>query len=361
MNKKRGGPMKRINYQKKTADNAVNEHTALSFEAILKMRQKELKHSLAKELRRMGYPVTNDRGYLYAPGEIPVLLVAHLDTVHQQSPHILCYSPDRRYLMSPYGIGGDDRAGVYMIMQILQAARCHVLFCEDEETGGNGAREFTKSSIHPKIHYIVELDRRDTNDAVFYGCDNPDFTDFICSFGFTEASGTFSDISIVAPKLKTAAVNISAGYYNEHRLNEYIDLEAMEENITRIEQMALTQTEPFPYIERKVRFGKAAFFEQRSLFNYTEPDPGKERRKLLMPLPESARLIINGCEVAQVSRYLMDRQGNVYVYLDELGAAVESESVYACDENGDDLIFSVKDARQLQILSFESAMEQLYA
>jgi putative aminopeptidase FrvX len=68
--------------------------------------------------------------------------------------------------MSPYGIGGDDRAGVYMIMQILKAARCHVLFCEDEETGGNGAREFTKSSIHPEIHYIVELDRRDTNDAV---------------------------------------------------------------------------------------------------------------------------------------------------------------------------------------------------
>jgi hypothetical protein len=79
-----------------------------------------------------------------------------------------------------------------------------------------------------------------------------------------------------------------------------------------------------------------------------------------MPLPDSARLIINGCEVAQVSRYLMDRQGNVYAYLEELGAAVESESVYACDENGDDLIFTVKDARHLKILSFESAMERLY-
>jgi hypothetical protein len=351
--------MKRINYQKKTACNTVNG-TTLSFEAILKMRQKELKHSLVKELRGMGYPVTNDPGYLYAPGEVPVLLVAHLDTVHQQPPNVLCYSSDKRFLMSPYGIGGDDRAGVYMILQIIQAVRCHVLFCEDEETGGNGAREFSQSDIRPKTHFIVELDRRGANDAVFYGCDNPDFTDFICSFGFSEASGTFSDISIVAPKLKTAAVNISAGYYNEHRLNEYIDLEAMENNIARVKQMALTQTEHFPYVERKARFGRTLFFEQRSLFNDIDPESGKERRKLLMPLPDSARLIINGCEVAHVSRYLMDRQGNVYAYLDELGAAVESESVYACDENGDDLIFSVKDARHLQILSFESAMERLY-
>ena len=139
--------MKRINYQKKATNSAINGSTTLSLAAILKMRQKELKHSLAKELRKKGYQVSNDKGYLYALGEIPVLLVAHLDTVHQQSPQILCYSPDKKYLMSPYGIGGDDRAGVYMILRIIQAARCHVLFCEDEETGGNGAREFAKSNI----------------------------------------------------------------------------------------------------------------------------------------------------------------------------------------------------------------------
>lgn len=353
--------MKKTTYQ--PVGYTTNEHTALSFEAILKMRQKELKQSLAKELQGLGYTITNEKGFLYAPGEIPVLLVAHLDTVHQQPPQILCYSHDQRYLMSPYGIGGDDRAGVYMVLQIIQTVRCHVLFCEDEETGGHGAREFAQSKIRPKVHYIVEVDRHGSNDAVFYGCNNPDFTDFICSFGFVEASGSFSDISVVAPKLKTAAVNISAGYYNEHRLHEYIDLEAMQNNIARIMQMALTQTEHFPYVERKRRFDRFSFFDfdQRSLFDCTEPDLSKGRRKLLMPLPESARLIINGCEVAQISRYLMDRQGNVYAYLDELDAAVESESVYACDENGNNLSFSVQDAKHLPVLSYESAMEQLYA
>ena len=109
-----------------------------------------------------------------------------------------------------------------------------------------------------------------------------------------------------------------------------------------------------------MHFGRTALFEQRSFFDPIEPDLGKERHKLLMPLPDSSRLIINGCEVAQVSRYLMDSQGNVYAYLEELGAAVESENVYACDENGASLSFSAQDAKHLQVLSYESAMEQLY-
>lgn len=90
-----------------------------------------------------------------------------------------------------------------------------------------GARKFAKSKLRPEVNYIVELDRRGTNDAVFYNCDNPDFTEFVCSFGFEENYGSFSDISVVAPHLDTAAVNISAGYFNEHRLHEMIDTYAM--------------------------------------------------------------------------------------------------------------------------------------
>src|SRR5699024_8016538 len=132
-------------------------------------------------------------------GEVPVLLVAHLDTVHTMKPDIICFSEDGRFVMSPQGIGGDDRCGVYMILQIIQDARCHVLFCEDEETGGNGARAFTRSRLRVNVNYIVEMDRRGNNDAVFYQCDNPDFTDFILSYGFEEKTGSFSDISVVAP------------------------------------------------------------------------------------------------------------------------------------------------------------------
>lgn len=327
--------------------------------SILQMSQSELKRHLNDILQGQGYNTVNKKGFLYAPGTVPVLLVAHLDTVHQERPHIICFSEDGRFVMSPQGIGGDDRCGVYMTLQILREAHCHVLFCEDEETGGHGARAFTKSNIQPDVTYIVEMDRRGDNDAVFYDCDNPEFTDFVLSFGFTEKSGSFSDISVLAPHLKTAAVNLSAGYYNEHRQHESIDMLAVENNVRRIVQMTLTETEPFSFIRRKHSFGRLSLmgFGQRSLFDLEECEGG--RRKLLMGVPNTARLITNGCEFTPESDYLIDRESRVYIYLEELGAAVESEHAYACDENGEAIVFSVLEAKRLPVLSMEEALEQL--
>lgn len=169
------------------------------------------------------------------------------------------------------------------------------------------------------VNYIVEMDRRGDNDAVFYGCDNPDFTDFILSFGFEEKAGSFSDISVVAPYLETAAVNISAGYYNEHRLHECIDMLALENNIRRIVQMVQTETEAFPFIRRKNSFHQFSLFEgSGKLLDLSAS--GECRQKLLMNLPDTARLISSGYEIAPKSTYLIDRESNVYIYLDELGA-----------------------------------------
>ena len=91
----------------------------LTFETILRLPQMELKKRLKAELKSRGYPVTDKPGYLYAEGTIPVLLVAHMDTVHRQPVEQICYSEDRAVAMSPQGIGGDDRCGVWMILQIL--------------------------------------------------------------------------------------------------------------------------------------------------------------------------------------------------------------------------------------------------
>ena len=117
------------------------------FESILKMTQGELKEYLLQQLREHGYEPVCKSGFLYAEGTVPVLLVAHLDTVHSHRPDIICRSEDGRYLMSPYGIGGDDRAGVYMILLLMRKCRCHILFCEEEEVGGVGARKFAKSTL----------------------------------------------------------------------------------------------------------------------------------------------------------------------------------------------------------------------
>ncbi len=331
------------------------------FESILKMTQGELKEHLVHQLREQGYEPVCKNGFLYAEGTIPVLLVAHLDTVHTHRPDIICRSEDGRYLMSPDGIGGDDRAGVYMILLLMRECHCHILFCEDEEVGGVGAKKFSKSKLHPEVNYIVELDRRGTNDAVFYNCDNPDFTEFICSFGFEENYGSFSDISVVAPHLETAAVNISAGYFNEHRPHEMIDTHAMCENVIRLAAMLRHDTCHFPYKER-IHSCSYMFGTQSSLFSPMADRISPESAyKLLMPLPEETRFYMGQHQIGYSPEYMMDRSGTLYMYLESLNAAVESEGVFACDEEGQMPVFSAlrKGTRYLQVYTYEDAVEKL--
>jgi len=338
-----------------------NKQDSLSyFEGILRLSQKALKKAAADELRKLGYGVDVRKGFVYAKGEVPVLLVAHLDTVHRQEVRHICYSRDGKLMMSPEGIGGDDRAGVYMALEIVKNHRCHVLFCEDEEIGGRGAREFANSKIRPEVNYIVEMDRRGADDAVFYDCENQDFTDFVCGFGFREAFGSFSDISVIAPRLGIAAVNISAGYYNEHSRHEYINLAQMKINIDRISQMVQAPTEGFEYIERLSygRYGQL-YFEPMDLWGITRRGQSFRQTKTLMPLPESAYLMINGHMVESCSSYYMDSAGDVYDYLPDLDAAVESEDAVAFSESGLPLRFSEKDAERIKVIPLEIALEML--
>ena len=293
----------------------------LTFETILRLPQMELKKRLKAELKSRGYPVTDKPGYLYAEGTIPVLLVAHMDTVHRQPVEQVCYSADGAVAMSPQGIGGDDRCGVWMILQILRTTKCHVLFCEDEEVGCVGAKKFTRGSLRPQVNYIVELDRRGSNDAVFYRCDNPEFEGFVTSFGFETASGSCSDISYIAPYLETAAVNISCGYYCEHQRHEYICLEEMELNAARVAQMVTQQTEHFEYKEQQ-----DSFFGGR-VYQYSMWDTASERDtyKWLSPLPKEAKIKLGTAEL-NMPHARIDRQGKVHRYVPKLKAAVLTEN-----------------------------------
>ena len=119
--------------------------------------------------------------------------------------------------------------------------------------------------------------------------------------------------------------------------------------------MVQTQTEKFAYMKRK-SFA-SSFYRQQTLFDMGFDS--KEKEKLLMELPKNARLMMNGYEIIPACTYLMDKDGNVYAGVPELGAAVLSENAVACDDNGELLSFSVFDAKRTKVISMESAMEQL--
>lgn len=222
---------------------------------IFSLSQNDLKAYLTDYLFGIGYkPIVGD-GYVYAEGTVPVLLVAHMDTVHTSLPGVICKGGTYGEIwMSPNGIGGDDRAGVYMVTEVIRELRCSVLFCEDEETGGVGARKFTTSKITPKVNHIIEFDRMGNNDAVFYSCGNKEYVDFIERFGFKEAYGSFSDISTIAPHLGIAAVNLSSGYYSPHTRYEYVNFDIVHYNIDRAKAIIEASDTFYKYTHKTYRY-----------------------------------------------------------------------------------------------------------
>lgn len=232
------------------------------FEKLCLLSQEEMKAYVKSRLGNHGKVVSGD-GYVYHKGTFPVLLCAHMDTVHKNLPRTLVYANGT--LSSPQGIGGDDRCGIYMIFKILKEYDCHVVFLEDEEIGCVGAKKFAASKVCKKLKeeglkYIIEFDRKGNNHAVTYDCDNPEFDKFITKEFFKKEYGTCSDISYIAPELDIAAVNFSCGYYKEHNLEEWVNLKEMERII--IEAMKVLErtkelTDPFKYIKSvsSSRFG----------------------------------------------------------------------------------------------------------
>lgn len=246
------------------------------FERICRMTQKGVKKFVESELKKTHQDITVDDGFVYAQGEFPVLLVAHMDTVHSRLPNTIVYGKDKDVISSPNGIGGDDRCGIYMVLEVVKRFNCSVLFCEDEEIGCIGAEKFTEfvsAMITAKsdgkeseaislfadidFNYIIEFDRKGNKDAVFYDCDNPKFTEFICKDFYKESWGSCSDISVLAPYFGVAAVNLSCGYYKAHTEDEYVVFSEMERSIEEACKILERTTEEdiFEYIPARSNWG----------------------------------------------------------------------------------------------------------
>lgn len=255
------------------------------FKDICRMSQSDLKNYMETYLKECKYTPINGDGFLYAKGNEPVLLVAHLDTVHKMK----CTEINEKdgKISSPQGIGGDDRCGVFMIMNIVKELHCSVLLCEDEEIGGKGAGKFCKTPNIKTldVNYMIEFDRRGNNDAVFYSCGNKDFEKFVCNnTGFKFADGSFSDISKLAPAAKIAAVNISCGYYNAHTTNEYVVYDEMMHLIEMAIKLIKTKCEkPFEYVERKCTFDNFSIFDKDYRYSIAKCSSNKYKRSALAP------------------------------------------------------------------------------
>lgn len=247
-----------------------------NFIRICQKTQEKVKQYMESYLKSSKYHVICEDGFLYAKGELPVLLVAHMDTVHKDVCKDIVVEDNK--ISSPQGIGGDDRCGIYIIRELIKTFRCSVLLCEDEERGCIGANKFTKTDYinNLDVNYMIEFDRKGSNDAVFYSCGNQEFIDHVLDFtGYKQAYGTFSDISALMPASKTCAVNLSSGYYNPHSTSEYVMFDEMIDTINAAK--ALIKAECSNHFEYKT----SSYSYYGRYYNSNQQTPAPTQQSIL--------------------------------------------------------------------------------
>ena len=91
-----------------------------SLEQFFQLTQQGLLRVMEKYLKSKYETVYATNEYVFAIGDIPIALTAHLDTVFRLTPEDIYYDRVKNVVWSPDGLGADDSAGVYSIVHLIK-------------------------------------------------------------------------------------------------------------------------------------------------------------------------------------------------------------------------------------------------
>ena len=170
-------------------------------------------------------------------------VAAHIDTVHRRAPArvvqhgglLVGFDEAGRRI----GIGGDDKAGVYICLELLERFdNIAVALFAAEEVGCVGARN-ANPDFFERVGYVIEFDcpgrglvsytsggvRLFQNDSDFITTALP----VMCRHGVLNwQHHPFSDVKAITRRFGLSCLNVSAGYYNWHRQDEFVKLADVE-------------------------------------------------------------------------------------------------------------------------------------
>ena len=190
------------------------------------------------------------------------MLCVHLDTINTHYSQKGLYDYDIMYDISKdmlkltpdskaSCLGGDDRAGVWIAIQMLADMlpetewKYDIGFFKDEEIGCIGSthystylRDYAPSNINTTCY--IGLDRKSGNglhEIATYGYDNESLISTFVSLGYTPAYGSVTDASNLAGEV--ACINLSVGYDNEHTNAEVLYLSCMKYTLEVLKRVEL--------------------------------------------------------------------------------------------------------------------------
>lgn len=183
---------------------------------------------------------------------VTVLLSAHMDTVSGVLDDRTLIERDGMITSSKGVLGADDRAGIAIILEVLRNVNnlkdfngtIKVAFSCAEEIGCVGASKIDLS-WYQDVNLAIVVDRRGNRDIVVGNsymafCSNEvgkfmEKVSALLEMDWKCVEGGTSDARVFAEN-GVNAVNLSAGYRNEHTSKEYVVLKDMENTVKIILQ-----------------------------------------------------------------------------------------------------------------------------
>lgn len=222
------------------------------------------------------------------------LICSHLDTINDQrkakeTPKISDINIQGDYISltnnSPCScLGGDDRCGVYIALELIKARLPYAFgFFYDEEIGGIGSK-YMLQYLTDNITAFIGLDRRGADQAAIYGYDNSELMALFERRGYFKVKGSFTDASNLAGMYSkgVACINLSVGYYNEHTPKETINTTAMNRTLTILKDMVDELTfKPFLIenfmIYNELYQSKLYYYGDDDIYNYDDDSEALEQ------------------------------------------------------------------------------------
>ena len=165
-------------------------------------------------------------------------VAAHLDEIYSPCKREIIVDRDTIYavdeMWNRVGCGADDKNGLWIAINLLfsEPTLKVALFVQEEKLGtisGCRGANACDLSFFDDVKYILECDRKGAHDVVAVGkgevilCDDDFISQTILDkYNYQMVSGGKTDV--VALKMRGLDIpvcNISCGYYNAHKNNEY--------------------------------------------------------------------------------------------------------------------------------------------
>ena len=214
--------------------------------SLYKLTQEQLAKKIIYTARKYNFNViTDNKNYIIVNKDAKIVLSSHLDIVHKIPPSKIKIYDNGIIKANNKILGGDDRNGVFIMLELIKSQikdYCYIFFY-NEEIGCKGSNHLVDKQIIDLNSYncFIGLDRRGVNDLALYDFDNKELIKIFKNYGYVQANGSITDVSVLSGNSEIACINLSVGFFNEHTTNEYTYFPVIESTLNILQNSDLIE------------------------------------------------------------------------------------------------------------------------